>query len=362
MPVGKDPDELIRRDPDLWARVIAEARPVVDWLIDAFAADVRLDDASSKSSAIQRMLPILRQLPDRIQQHHYATIIAQRFGVTAEIVLRELASPSATGRRGARGQQHPGDAQQGRGGSAPGWQQGGNAWQSNGRRSGGGNGNWQGGGRDGQPWKKRDESDGPRPIHATWSPGDPPPRTRRRELDNESYLVGLLIAFRPYLEPLIAETPDELINDGRNRELLRLLRSEDCVGLFGTNLIIALPDELADYADRLNVAVGGDEDGRLETELEREDGGASGGPRLIPKRYPGEVRTEALETLRQLRRQRFEATIRYLQEEIRVGMAERDLPTVASAQQRLADLSRERHQFDPPISPVFKDTRSPTGP
>ncbi|HEV2527957.1 MAG TPA: DNA primase [Thermomicrobiales bacterium] len=363
MPVGKDPDELIRRDPDLWEQVIAGARPVVDWLIDAFAADVRLDDAASKSSAIQRMLPILRQLPDRIQQHHYATIIGQRFGVTAEIVLRELASPSTAGRRGTRGQQQSGESQGGRGSSASGagWQQGGNTWQSGGQWQGGNKSKWEGG-RDGQPWKKRDESDGPRPIHANWSPGDPPPRTRRRELDNESYLVGLLIAFRPYLEPLLAETPDDLINDGRNRELLRLLRSEECAGLFGSRLIIALPDELADYADRLNISVGGDEDGRLETDLEREEGGAPGGPRLIPKRYPGEVRTEAMETLRQLRRQRFEAAVRHLQEEIRVGMAERDLPTVSSAQQRLAELSQERHHFDPPISPVFKDTRTPTGP
>ncbi len=359
MPVGKDPDELIRRDPDLWAKVIAEARPVVDWLIDAFAADVRLDDAASKSSAIQRMLPILRQLPDRIQQHHYATIIGQRFGVTAEIVLRELANPSNPSRR-SRGNQESGNER--RNSSAPAWQAGGSTWQPGGRRQGNNGNGWQPGNkRDDKPWKKRDESDGPRPIHANWQPGDPPPRTRTRELDNESYLVGLLIAFRPYLEPILADTPDELINDGRNRELLRLLRSEECVGLFGSRLIIALPDELADYADRLNISVGGDEEGRMETDLERDEGGAPGGPRLIPKRYPGEVRTEAMETLRQLRRQRHEAGIRHLQEEIRVGMAERDLAAVQSAQARLAEMAQQRHHFDPPISPVFKDTRSPTG-
>ena len=333
MPVGKDPDELIRRAPDTWESVIAGARPVIDWLIDAFAETVQIDDATSKSSAVQRMLPILRQLPDRVMVHHYAAIVARKLGTVPEAVLDELGK-----RRADNGPR--------RGGPAPGSRDG-----FDGERGGSGataRGNWDGpGGTSGQTSGRFGAA-----------PGD---RSRRRELDNESYLVALLVAFRPYLEPIMPEVRDDLIHSGRNRELLRLLRSEDSAGLFGERLIIGLPDDLADYAERLNTAVGG-EAARPETDLEREESRSREPARMIPKRFPAEVLTEAADTLRQLQRERLGTLLRHLQEEIRAAQASGDLPEMARVQQRMSDLSRTIQFFDPPPSPVFRDSRSPTGP
>ncbi len=322
MPVGKDPDELIRRAPEAWQAAIADARPVIDWLIDAVAETVQLDDANSKASAVQRMLPILRQLPDRVVLHHYAAIVARKLGTVPDAVLQELsaASTRTNPRRGAPTQR--------------------NQTGFDGQRNG------------------PNRNPAPQP-----SGFGSPPASRRpgREIDNESYLVALIVAFRPYLEPIMGQVTDDLIQSSRNQELLRLIRSPDCAGLFGERLIIGLPDELADYAERLNTAVGGEET-RLETDLEREDIASRQPVRMIPKRFPAEVLTEAIETLRQLQRERLDAHMRHLQETIRAAAADGDLGTLAETQQRMSDLSRSLLLLNPPLSPVFRDSRSPTAP
>ena len=323
MPIGKDPDELIRRSPDAWESVIADARPVIDWLIDAVAGTVQIDDATSKSNAVQRMLPILRQLPDRVVLQHYAEIVARKLATTPEAVLRELAKAPANdrGRRGSMTSNAPG-----------------NVWNA-------------GRGPNGQP------APGPRVGAAPMAmPG------RQRALDTESYLIALFVAFRPYVETVLAQIPDDLVYHSRNRELVRILHSEESAGLFGERLIIGLPDELADYAERLNAAVGGDEAARAETDLEREEHSGGSAPRMIPKRYPAEVLTEAKGTLHQLQRERFTAGLKHLQEEIRVALASGDAPAVAESQQRLNELTRSLYLFNPPPSPVFRDLRTPTGP
>ena len=308
MPVGKDPDELIRHDPALWETTIAAARPVVEWLIDAVSATLNRQDPNAKSEAVRRMLPILRQIPDRVELRHHAEVVARKLGTAPEIILQELATTRQSGQR------RPSPA-------TPAQPQRPAAQQSpttNGQRRVGG-------------------------------------------LDNETYLIALFVAFRPYLEPLIASITDDLVHDGRNRELLRLLRSEDSAGLFGEQLIIALPDALADYAERLNEAVGGTGEQREETDLERAERGGRAAVRLIPKRFPAEVRIEAQETLHQLQRERFQALMSHVQDEIRTAAAEGDRESVSRLQVRLIDLSKSIAQFNPPPSPVFRDSRSPTG-
>ncbi len=329
MPVGKDPDELIRKAPEAWEAAIAGSRPVIDWLIDAVADTVQIDDANSKSSAVQRMLPILRQLPDQVILHHYVAIVARKLGTVPEAVLKELANatPGKGSRRGAPGQ---GDR--------------------NGPNSVGPNGQ-----------NRRNGSDRMMSPSGNGFAKPSSARGRGRELDNESYLVAMIVAFRPYLEPILGQIGDDLIHNSRNQELLRLIRSEECAGLFGERLIIGLPDELADYAERLNMAVGGEET-RLETDLEREEQHSQQPVRMIPKRFPAEVMTEALETLRQLQRERLDAIMRHLQEEIRSAQAAGDLAALSQTQQRMSDLSRNLLLLNPPLSPVFRDSRSPTGP
>ena len=89
LPEGKDPDELIRRDPASWPAVVASAQPFLDFYVDA-ALSVDLADAPAKAAAVRRLMPLLEAAGDHVVQAHYAGIIARRLQLPESSVLREL--------------------------------------------------------------------------------------------------------------------------------------------------------------------------------------------------------------------------------------------------------------------------------
>jgi DNA primase len=71
LPEGKDPDEVIREDADRWNELVQAALPVVDYYFEALTADLDLASAKGKSEAVRRLLPIIREITDNMEQTHY---------------------------------------------------------------------------------------------------------------------------------------------------------------------------------------------------------------------------------------------------------------------------------------------------
>lgn len=90
LPPGKDPDEVIRRDPDEWRRLIANAKPTVDFYFDVVLSKADLESAKGTSEAVQQLLPIVGELPDRVQQSYYLRRLATIAGVSDQILASEL--------------------------------------------------------------------------------------------------------------------------------------------------------------------------------------------------------------------------------------------------------------------------------
>jgi DNA primase len=90
LPQGKDPDELIRRDPASWPDVIASAVPFLDFYVDAALAEVDPGDAQAKPAAIRKLVPLLEAAGDQVVQAHYVGIIARKLQLPESSVLREL--------------------------------------------------------------------------------------------------------------------------------------------------------------------------------------------------------------------------------------------------------------------------------
>jgi DNA primase len=90
LPEGKDPDELIRRSPETWPAVVATAQPFLDFYIDAALSGIDSSDATAKSAAIRRIVPLLEAAGDRVVQAHYAGIIARKLQLPEGSVLQEL--------------------------------------------------------------------------------------------------------------------------------------------------------------------------------------------------------------------------------------------------------------------------------
>ena len=91
VPAGKDPDELIRTDPDQWRQAVAEAAELLPYFMQRAAGEVDLRQAQGRSGYTRRMLDLLRRLPDRVEQDSYVPQLAQLAGIDERVLRDELA-------------------------------------------------------------------------------------------------------------------------------------------------------------------------------------------------------------------------------------------------------------------------------
>lgn len=103
LPEGfKDPDEVVRKDPELWRRAIAEAKDMVAWSVDNAMSGVRQDDPFSKKQALAALKPVFALLADPVLHAHWVHVLAEKMGLAEEAVMKEL---SGTGRPEAGGRE-----------------------------------------------------------------------------------------------------------------------------------------------------------------------------------------------------------------------------------------------------------------
>ncbi len=213
LPQGKDPDELIRRNPETWPDVVATARPFLDFFIDGVTAGVPANDGRAKAAAVARIAPIVHAVGDRITEAHYASLIARKLGLPDSAVLSEIRRPSTQSR------------------------------QQN------------------QPQMPN------RP-----SPMQQFPATSSQE----DHLAALLLVYRPILAGLLPQVREDDVYDARNRELLHVLKDPGIPLELPPEAIIAgLDDHVADHADRLVASLDGTPV-RYPGQIERDAAGTLG--------------------------------------------------------------------------------------
>ncbi|MFM9105184.1 MAG: DNA primase [Chloroflexota bacterium] len=276
LPEGKDPDDLIRRNPAAWPEVVAGARPFLDFFIDGVTAGIPASDGRAKAAAVARIAPVVRAVGDRIQEAHYAALIARKLGLPDGSVLAEIRRGGASPRAAAPGAVA---APAGRLAALP-----------------------------------------------------QPPATASRE----DHLASLLLAHRPILAGLLPQVREDDFFDARNRELHRVLADPAIPADLGPEAIIAgLEDNVADHAER------------LVADLER-----------TPIRYPGQIERDAVTTLAQLRQTRYRDQIAALQAQIRDAQEQGEAAEVEDLTARLSALAARHAEFEPPVSPYFRDLRN----
>ena len=91
VPSGKDPDELIRHDPQLWRDTINNNHYALDWLMLRYEKLLDLVSAQGKREFTDILLPVVRRLTDSVEQDHYMNKIAELTGVSREALDTKLA-------------------------------------------------------------------------------------------------------------------------------------------------------------------------------------------------------------------------------------------------------------------------------
>jgi len=83
---GKDPDELIKTNPELWFKSVNNKIYAFDWLINYFKTIYDINSPSGKKNFSTQILPIIEQLNDEIEKDHYLNQISKILQVSKESI------------------------------------------------------------------------------------------------------------------------------------------------------------------------------------------------------------------------------------------------------------------------------------
>lgn len=82
LPEGKDPDVVIRENPELWQELLAKAVPIMDYTFDMVTKGLDLSSAGGKSVAVERLLPVIAGMKDYVQIDHYLDKLGKLTGIS----------------------------------------------------------------------------------------------------------------------------------------------------------------------------------------------------------------------------------------------------------------------------------------
>ncbi len=77
MPEGRDPDDVVRQDPELWRQLIDKAKPLVDFYFMAVASEMDLKTDRGKGAVVTELAPLIAELDDEIKREHYIQQLAR---------------------------------------------------------------------------------------------------------------------------------------------------------------------------------------------------------------------------------------------------------------------------------------------
>jgi len=95
---GKDPDELIKKDPKIWQRVIDRPQYALDWLIGRYMQLLDTSSAQGKREFTDIILKVIRELPDSVEQDHYIIQLGTLIGISPDALRQKLAQPNSAPR------------------------------------------------------------------------------------------------------------------------------------------------------------------------------------------------------------------------------------------------------------------------
>jgi len=90
LPSGQDPDDVIRDDPDRWARLLSEAVPVVDFYLELLTEELDLEDTKAKAEVVDKLLPVLEAVANPVEREDYVQKIARSLRLDERAVLTRM--------------------------------------------------------------------------------------------------------------------------------------------------------------------------------------------------------------------------------------------------------------------------------
>lgn len=107
LPEGEDPDEVVGRDPQLWLKIVQDAKPVVVHVMEALAAGRNLDDPKVKTELANQVLPLIEDVPSPIERDTFRQRLARLLRVSERALLEMPVGEAGAGRGRRRASTYP---------------------------------------------------------------------------------------------------------------------------------------------------------------------------------------------------------------------------------------------------------------
>lgn len=89
LPFGKDPAELILKDPEEWKNVLRAAMPVVEFQLTTVLKE-KIDPRKLPQALTERVLPFIAVLGSHMEKAHFVAMIKERTGIAENAIWEDL--------------------------------------------------------------------------------------------------------------------------------------------------------------------------------------------------------------------------------------------------------------------------------
>ena len=90
MPEGSDPAEIFAKNPKSWEKLIGEAKSILEFYFDTVFSRINSQTGEGKKEVAKILLPVIKRIPNRIEQSFWVQQLAKRLGVKENDVVEEL--------------------------------------------------------------------------------------------------------------------------------------------------------------------------------------------------------------------------------------------------------------------------------
>ncbi|MBT4153255.1 MAG: DNA primase [Candidatus Magasanikbacteria bacterium] len=87
---GKDPDDCIKKDPQMWRQAIADALPVMDWQIIRAFKGKDITNPTDKNAIANNLCQKIASMPSPIERDHWLEVVARKLQVRADVLREQL--------------------------------------------------------------------------------------------------------------------------------------------------------------------------------------------------------------------------------------------------------------------------------
>ena len=103
LPDGLDPDEIALDDPDRWAQLIKDAKPVVIHVMETLARREDIDDPKAKEEIANQVLPLIEDVKGSVEREAYRQRLARLLKVDERALVRGFTGRVSHRRTSSRG-------------------------------------------------------------------------------------------------------------------------------------------------------------------------------------------------------------------------------------------------------------------